>query len=150
MATQWYQAVHASKRFRLLTRKRDIAGNDYVYLKGVASTAVGDAVVYDEAGVTARLSTSTAVAQPVAIAMAANILATTFSWYQIYGLCPVVNCAATVAADAYLQSTGTAGQVDDTTTAAKSIVGATSASAGASNVLTAWLNYPFYPNAAIA
>lgn len=149
MATQWYQAVHASKRFRLLTQKKDIAGNVYVYLKGVASTTVGDAVVYDELGVTARLSTGTAVAQPVAVAMAANILATTFSWYQIYGNA-TVNCAATVAADTYLQSSGVAGQVDDLTAAGKTIVGATASAAGAANVLTAWLNYPFYPNAALA
>lgn len=149
-ATPWYKQVHTSKKFRLLTRKTDINGRIYIYLKGVASTAVGDAVVFDEAGVTARLSTSTAVAQPVAVAMAANTSATNYSWYQIYGLCPAVNCAATVAADAYLQSTGTAGQVDDTTTAGKTIVGMTSASAGSSNVLTAWLNHPFYPNAALA
>lgn len=145
----WYQATHTSKRYRLLTRKIDTVGNVYVYLKGVASTAAGDAVIYDEGGVTARLSTATAVAQPVAVAMSANILATTFGWYQIYGLA-TVNCAATVGADAYLQSSGTAGQVDDLTAAGKTIVGATSASAGASNVLTAWLTYPYYPNAALA
>lgn len=145
---QWYQALHSSKRFRLLTRKKDINGNEYIYLKGVASTAVGDAVVYDEGGVTARLSTSTAVAQPVAVAMAANTAATTFSWYQIYGLATVT--AGTVAADAYLQSSASAGSVDDTTTAGKTIVGATSASATSSGTITAWLNYPFYPNAALA
>lgn len=149
MATQWYQAVHATKRFRLLTKKTDIAGNIYIYLKGVASTVAGDAVVFDELGVTARLSTGTAVAQPVAVAMAANILATTFSWYQIYGNA-TVNCAATVGADAYLQSSGVAGQVDDLTAAGKTIVGMTSSSAGAANVLTAWCEYPFYPNAALA
>src|SRR5690349_10188375 len=149
MATQWYQAIHATKRFRLLTKKTDIAGNVYIYLKGVASLAAGDAVVFDEAGATARLSTSTAVAQPVAVAMAANTAATTFSWFQIYGKA-TVNCAATVGADAYLQSSGTAGQVDDLTAVGKTIVGMTSASAGASNVLTAWLDYPFYPNAALA
>lgn len=146
MASPFTQ-VHSSKRFRLLTRKKDYSGNEYVYLKGVASTAIGDAVVFDEAGVTARLSTSTAVAQPVAVAMAANILATTFSWYQIYGLATV--SALTVAADAVLQSTATPGSVDDTATGAKTILGATSASATASGFITAWLNYPFYPNAAI-
>jgi hypothetical protein len=141
--------IHTSKKFRLLTRKKDINGYEYVYLKGVASLAAGDAVVFDESGTTARLSTSTAVAQPVAVAMAAITSTTNYGWFQIYGLA-TVNCAATVAADAYLQSSGTAGQVDDLTAAGKTIVGATSASAGASNSLTAWLNYPFYPNAALA
>ena len=149
MATQWYQAVHATKRFRLGTKKADTAGNVYIYLKGVASLAAGDAVVFDENFASARLSTSTAVAQPVAVALAANTSSTNFSWFQIYGNA-TVNCAATVAADAYLQSSGTAGQVDDLTAAGKTIVGMTSTTAGASNVLTAWLNYPFYPNAALA
>lgn len=147
--TQWYQAIHASKRFRLLTRKRDVAGNEYIYLKGVASLAVGDAVVYDETGATARLSTATAVAQPVAVAMAANTAATSFSWFQIFGKA-TVNCAAAVAADAYMQSSGSAGQVDDLTAAGKTIVGMTSSTAASSNKLTAWLVYPFYPNAALA
>jgi len=142
-------SIHTTKRYRLGTRKRDTNGYEYIYLQGVASLAAGDAVVFDEAGVTARLSTSTAVAQPVAVAMSANTSTTNYSWFQIYGKA-TVNCAATVGADAYLQSSGTAGQVDDLTAAGKTIVGATSASAGASNVLTAWLNYPFYPNAALA
>jgi hypothetical protein len=145
-----FTGFQTSKRFRLLTRKKDILGNEYVYLKGVASTAVGDAVVYDETGATARLSTSTATAQPVAVAMSANVLATTFGWYQIYGLATVASGALTVAADAYLQSTATTGAVDDTTTAGKTIVGATSASANSGGFITAWLNYPFYPNAALA
>lgn len=145
---QWYQAIHASKRFRLGTKKRSIDGKEFIYLKGVASLAVGDAVVFDESGTSARLSTSTAVAQPVAVAMAANTSSSNYSWFQIYGLATVN--AGTVAADAYLQSSASAGAVDDTTTAGKTIVGATSASATASGQITAWLNYPFYPNAALA
>lgn len=149
MPTQWYQAVHLTKRFRLGTQKKDIAGNVYVYAKGVASTAVGDFVVFDETFTTARLSTSTAVAAPAAVAMAANILATTFSWYQVYGNGSAM-AAGTVAADAQLQSTATAGAVDDTTTAAKTIVGAFSTAASTIGVaLPVWLNWPFYENAAI-
>jgi hypothetical protein len=140
--------IHTTKKFRLLTRKTDYSGSQYVYLKGVASLAAGDAVVFDESGTTARLSTSTAVAQPVAVAMSANTSSSNYSWFQIYGLATVT--AGTVAADAYLQSSATAGSVDDTTTAGKTIVGATSASATASGFITAWLNYPFYPNAALA
>lgn len=143
-----FTQIHTSKKFRLLTRKKDYSGNEYVYLKGVASLAAGDAVVFDEAGATARLSTSTAVGQPVAVAMAANTSATNYSWFQIYGLATVT--AGTVSADAYLQSSGTAGSVDDTTTAGKTIVGATSASATASGFITAWISYPYYPNAALA
>jgi hypothetical protein len=148
MASPWTQ-IHTTKRYKLLTRKRQ-DDKEYIYLKGVGSTAAGDAVVYDETGVTARLSTGTAVAQPVAVAMAANTSATNYSWYQIFGLATVASGALTVAADAYLQSTGTTGAVDDTTSAGKTIIGATSASANSGGFITAWLNYPFYPNAAIA
>lgn len=151
MATQWYQAVHASKRFRLGTRKTDILGNVYVYLKGVASLAAGDAVQYDENFASTRLLSTSTAAGPVGVSMAANTAATTFSWFQIYGIATVTS--ATVAADKQLQATATPGTVDDTTTAAKTIVGMFSQAAdgvgAAAGFVLAQLNYPFFEAAAI-
>jgi len=121
MATQWYQAVHASKRFRLGTRKTDILGNIYVYLKGVSALAVGDAVQYDENYAPTRLLNTSAAAGPVAVSMAANTATTTFSWFQIYGVATVTS--GTVAADKQLQATATAGTVDDTAVAGDTIIG---------------------------
>jgi len=102
--------VHLTKRFRLLTQKKDIAGNVFVYLKGLASTAIGDWVVYDELGVTTRLITTSA--GPVGISMAANILSTTFSWYLIDGVA-LGNAATAYADNATVNGTATPGVVDD-------------------------------------
>lgn len=57
-------------------------GNEYIFLKGVASTVAGDPVIFNTAGETTRLA-GTGVGA-VAIAMAATV-ADTWGWYQIYG-----------------------------------------------------------------
>jgi hypothetical protein len=72
-------------------------GEQFIYLKGIASTAVGSAVTYDEAGVTALL-TDDAVG-PVAISMSANIVVTTFGWYCILAPCGVDALVVTATAD---------------------------------------------------
>lgn len=105
----------------IVTAKHNTYGEgEFIYLKGVASTVVGDAVVYDNyAG-----STTRAVAAsrgPVGISMSANV-ASQYGWYQINGT--AVGKAATVAANAVIQTTATAGTIDDTTTAGQYIEGA--------------------------
>lgn len=80
-----------------------------IYLKGVASTAAGDLVVYDpKAGTTTR---SVAASRgPLAVAMSANV-ASQFGWYAVSGVVPVNTTAAgTGAANAGLAVTATAGQ----------------------------------------
>lgn len=85
MATQWYQAINTSKRFRLGTQKKDITGNVYVYLKGVASTIAGSVVTYDlSTGVTALIVAD--ASGPVAISASANTSATNYSWYGVQGV----------------------------------------------------------------
>lgn len=82
---------------------------EFVYLKGVASTAVGDAVIYDQyAGTTTRAVAGSR--GPVAVAMSANV-ASQYGWYQVGGSAVVK--AGTVAANAPLYVTATAGTVDD-------------------------------------
>jgi hypothetical protein len=59
---------------------------EFIMLKGVAATAVGSLVTYDATTYVTALAPSTAnLARPVAVAMAANVAATTFGWYQISG-----------------------------------------------------------------
>lgn len=128
------------------SRAFDADGNEYIYLKGVASTAAGDWVSFDEAHVTTRL-TANAVGR-VAIAMAACTATTDFGWYQIYGK-NTVAATDTVAADAQLYIDGTAGRADDADVAGDAIIGAVSRSADTSNVATVELNYPFVCNVAI-
>jgi hypothetical protein len=114
----FYDKIDVSKKLRLGSRRKDYAGNEYIYMKGVASLAARDAVIFDENFATTRLLAALTTAGPVAIAMSANTSATNYSWFQIWGNASAT-AAGTVAADAQLQATATAGQIDDTTTAAK-------------------------------
>lgn len=68
---------------------------EFILLKGVASTAVGDAVTYDASFATARAAAGSNLPDAVAFAMAANTAATTYSWYQISGIA-VANKTKTV------------------------------------------------------
>ena len=82
---------------------------EFIYLKGVASTVVGDTVIFDQYANT----TKRAVAGdrgPVAIAMSANV-ASQYGWYQITGAAVVK--AGTVAAAGACYLTATAGTLDD-------------------------------------
>lgn len=59
---------------------------EFILLAGVASTAVGSLVTYNTTSYTTTLCpTTSALTNPVAVAMAANTSATTFGWYQIEG-----------------------------------------------------------------
>ena len=83
---------------------------EFIYLKGTASTIVGDWVVYN----TDDFSTTRASANasgPLAVAMSACV-ASEFGWYQISGKA-VGGCLTQMANDAVVYLTGTAGRVDD-------------------------------------
>lgn len=67
---------------------------EFIYLQGIASTVVGDAVTYDAAFVTARAAAGNALPRAVAFAMSANV-ASQYGWYQIGGLA-VANKTKTV------------------------------------------------------
>jgi hypothetical protein len=93
---------------------------EFIYLAGVASTAVGDAVIYDQrAGTTTR--TVAGSRGPVAVAMSANV-ASQYGWYQIKG--SAVMKAGTVAANGNVYVTATAGTIDDAVVAGDKVDGA--------------------------
>lgn len=81
-----------------------------IYLKGVASTAAGDAVVYDaKAGTTTR--TVAASVGQVAVALSANV-ANQYGWYVVVGNVPVSTASAgTGAANAWLKVSATDGRL---------------------------------------
>jgi hypothetical protein len=115
-----------------------------IYLKGVASTAVGDAVVFDQkAGTTTRCVAASR--GPVAIAMSANV-ALQFGWYAIRGIVPVNTTAAgTGAAVPGLAVTATPGQLTVRNAAAQSVDGLISKSAQdapGAGFTDVQLNYP--------
>lgn len=93
---------------------------EFIYLKGLASTAVGELVIYDQNANT----TKRAVAGdrgPAAVSMSANV-ANQYGWYQIAGA--AITKAGTVAAAGNVYLTATAGTVDDATVAGDKVDGA--------------------------
>jgi hypothetical protein len=120
MPSQFTQ-VHASKKHRLGTRKRDVAGNEYIYLKGITSLVAFDAVTYDEAGATALLAAN--AIGPVAFAQAAVDAATKFGWFMIAGTTSA-NIVANSADNACIGRETTDGKVGDGRAAGDEILGA--------------------------
>lgn len=69
-----------------------LGGGEFIYLKGVGSTAAGSVVTYDLSDGSTTLAPATAgLGCAVAVAMAATI-ASTYGWYQISGYAKV-NCS---------------------------------------------------------
>ncbi len=102
-------------------------GCEYILLKGVASTAVGDIVTYNSySGVTVR-GVANGIGH-VGFAMAANTAATTYSWYQIKGRA-TANVLTGFAADKAVYLTATAGSVDDAAVSGDLVANCTSVTA---------------------
>jgi hypothetical protein len=74
---------------------------EFIYLKGVASTAVGSIATYNTTSFqTALAPVGTNKPQPVAIAMSANV-ASQYGWYQIAGIAVCKKtCTVSLAANA--------------------------------------------------
>ena len=139
----WYDEVHTAKKFRLGTKKRNLLGQEFIYLQGVGSTVANDAVTYDEDGATIRLLTSTP-AGPVAIAMAAVDATTEYGFYGIWGEFTV--SAGDVADNGAVYATATAGKLDDAELNLSHIYGATFRSTDNSTAVTATIQiqYPYH------
>lgn len=146
---QWYQAVHATKRFRVGTKKKDISGAEFVYAQGVASLAVGDWVLFNGSYVPVRM-VDTPLTGQAAISAAANTSTTNYSWYMVYGatalvtgLAAAVNIATGSTDKAPIAQSSTAGRALGTgVVATKTLVGAHAVGVSASNLGNALLNYP--------
>lgn len=140
--------VHTTQRNYLGQRAFDTAGNEYIYLLGVASTAIGSWVNYDGGVVFATALLDTDVAATLlgrlAVATAATV-ASTWGWYSIFGAASGLSLtAATDAKNAFATSTG--GSVDDSGAGAEALIfGAfyTGAVVEATFLAPFALNYPF-------
>lgn len=68
---------------------------EFIYLAGVASTAVGSVVTYSTSSFTTALAAvGTNLPRPIAIAMSANV-ASQYGWYQISGIAVAKKAAGT-------------------------------------------------------
>ena len=93
---------------------------EFIYLKGVAGTDIGEVVIYDEYANTTALTVAGSRG-PVAVAMSANV-ASQYGWYQISGAAVVK--AGTVVAGGAVYLTATAGSIDDAVVATDKVDGA--------------------------
>ena len=83
---------------------------EFVYLSGLASTAVGEWVTYNMDDGSSTLLAANAIG-PVGVSMSANV-ASQYGWYQISGKA-VGLALASYADNALVYATATAGSVDD-------------------------------------
>lgn len=112
-------------------RAKDIASTGYgegefIYLLGVASTAVGSAVTVNMDNGSTALLAANAIG-PVAFAMSANV-AGQYGWYQVSGKAVGLVLAAFVD-NANCYATATAGSMDDAIVAGDRVQGCKGASA---------------------
>ncbi len=118
---------------------------EFIYLLGVASTAVGSVVTYD---VTTWQTTLSAVAgaipRPVAFAMSANV-ASQYGWYQISGLAVAKKqCTVSLAAGAAvgILSTGLVAGTASTKEVFGAVVAAVASATAGKTSVTIMINRP--------
>ena len=114
-----------------IIQARDVASTGYgsgefIYLKGVASTAVGSWVTYNADDNSTALLAANAIG-PVAVAMSASV-ANEYGWYQISGKA-VGKALASYADNGLVYATATAGSIDDAAVAGDRVKLAKGASA---------------------
>lgn len=114
---------------------------EFIYLEGVANTAVGSWVaIFPDDWTTALLDTDNTPKQDVAVAMSANV-ADRYGWYMIYGKASAK--AGTVADNADVWATATAGTADDAVLDGYMIHKARWASADSGGLADCEIQYPY-------
>lgn len=156
------QVDSASPKFTLGARGANdstagsgVGVKEYVYVQFAASTAftVGQAVAITAAGVATPITLTNsapgqAVGRRVGVVVAAVASQATplqYGWVQVYGVGSVLGNTA-AALNTQLNTTGTAGMVDDDATAGTEVIDGISLNAtvgGAPAVTACFLNYPY-------
>jgi hypothetical protein len=144
-ATATQSSTLEGKTLNVGTRTLDGSGNEYVYVQASgAITGAGYVCTYDETYQAAMVSTSNdaggALVGIPQVAFADN----DYGWLMVKGTTNI-RVAASAAADAALNTTGTAGQIDDDGTADAFIINGlilTTANGGAAAVAAGQVNYP--------
>jgi hypothetical protein len=104
-----------------------LGAGEFIYLAGVASTVVGSTVVYNpNTGTTTLVPNTANTAAPLAVAMSANNLATTFGWYQITGVTVMKKTAVKVSPNVAIFVSATAGRISSVAASGKQVVPARS------------------------
>lgn len=124
---------------------------EYLYVQdsGAGITGAGYVVLVSAANVAIMASTTTSApaagaGKPVGVAAAA-IAASGYGWVQIAGPCAAIRVSASAAAYTLLNTTATAGQLDDDATAGAEVINGlalNAANGGAAGTVAGVLNYP--------
>lgn len=96
---------------------------EFIYLKGVASTAIGSWVGYSPALGTSVLAVANGN-YPLAVAMSACNTTTKYGWYQISGVARALGLTSITHSSGFLWLTSTAGSVDDASVIGDAIINA--------------------------
>lgn len=110
----------------------------FKYLKGVASTAAGDAVVFDSSAHTTVRTVAASIGD-LAVAMSACV-ADNYGWYQVEGVAVVT--AGTVSDNGLVYTTATDGSLDDAQVDSQQVLNAQFRSATDTGFATIQLNRP--------
>jgi hypothetical protein len=123
-------------------------GKIYKYIRSDATGfSAGDAVIISEANVGDQATTTTSApgtgqGLPVGVPEV-SFTASYYGWVQVYGACAALNVATSCAAHTNINTTATAGRLDDDATeGAEVIEGLTTTAAESSNSAAAFLNFP--------
>lgn len=139
-----FTVATTNRQFSLGTVIADGEGGSYIYVQANGAIAANDAVVIDaahQAAAASTTNTASAFGNRAGVA-AATMADDEFGWVQRAGPCSL-NVGSSCAANTAINSTGTAGRLDDdATTGAEVISGIVITGAEASNVAAAMLNWP--------
>ena len=142
---QTYTNTNAPFPHALGTRARDYDGNEYAFVQGVASGAVGSWVSFDE-GHVASLLVNGAKGR-VGVLTAALDATTKQGWAQIYGKCLNAKTAVGTLDNGLLYGSAVPGVAASAVIAGSLIVGAMARGAYAAAGTVVELNYPFASSA---
>ena len=144
--------IYTTSEFQVGAHAEDNAGGKYVFCSFAGITVAKDWVSIDENFAAAQLDTDTIAGedgQKVGVCHAAQTAAT-WGFVQVYGKVTATNVATSAAANAQINTTATAGRVDDDATAgAFNIIGAVLTAAESGNLADADLTHPVTAVAAI-
>ena len=154
VGTQAIADTSTTKNHPLGTRVRAVdptyGEGEFIYLKGVASTAVGSWVLYNQDDNSTSLLAANDIG-PVAVSMSANV-ANQYGWYQIYGKA-IGKALAAYADNGLVYATATAGSIDDAVVAGdrvKNAKGASAVDTPSTGLAEFEIQYPFMDDATAA
>lgn len=140
--------AYTSEDFELGTIGWDNDGKAYQFAKANGALAVGDVVGIDETGDASPVTTTTS-APGAGQGLPAGVVVTAladneYGWVQRQGVVAAINVATSAAVHTNLNSTATAGRIDDDATAGAEVIeGVTTTAAEASNSAAGILNWPY-------